>query len=242
VALNENIILEAIGVSCSKANAPEPLAPVRGISVAIHERTLSLIAGGDQDGGSLLLRLLGLLETPDEGDVLVRGVGTRQLADDARADLRSRHFGFLFALPYLLPSFSVVENVAMPLFKISGVGAAEAQQRTESMLEYVGMMGHADSAVGRLTFPDQHRVSLARALVNQPDMLIVENVDAELSGADLFEFIALIQRASAEFGVGVALTAKDRELARFTDRVVELSGGAICRDSRAAVKGGGAAV
>ena len=239
---NGNIILETRGVSCSKVDGAEPLSPVIGVSLSVHEKTLNLLTGGGQDGGNLLLRLLGLLETPDVGAVYFHGQATGRLADEARADLRSQHYGFLFAQPFLLPSFSVIENVAMPLFKISGVSAAEAQRRTEAMLEFVGIGNHAETAVGQLSFPEQQRVSLARALVNQPDILIVENVDAELSGGALFDFMEIIRRAASAFGTAAILTTKDRELAKFADRVVELACGAVFRDSQTAVKEGGAAV
>ena len=229
-------------MSCLKEDVEEPLSPVRGVSLPIRAKTLNLLTGGEKDGGNLLLRLLGLLELPDEGEIYFHGQGTKQLASEVRAELRSHHYGFLFAQPYLLPSFSVVENVAMPLFKISGVGATEAQQRTEAMLEFTGMSDRGDATVGQLTFPEQQRVSLARALVNQPDILIVENVDAGLSGVELAGFMDLIRRAVLEFGPAAILTAQERDLARFTDRVVGFAGGVICSDSLTAVKHGGAAV
>ena len=240
MAGNANIILEARGVSCLGASNAGPLAPVRGLSLAIREKTLNLLAGDEQCGGNLLLRLLGLLETPGEGEIFFRGAGTRQLPEEARAELRNQRYGFLFAEPFLLPSFSVVENVAMPLFKISGVGADEAQQRTEAMLRFTGMLNFGNEGVGRLTHVEQQRVSLARALVNQPEVLIIENVDAGLAGEELSGFIDLIQRAGIEFGTTTILTATDRGLLNATGRVIELSGGTIFHDSLATVENGGA--
>ncbi len=242
MAENANIILEARGVSCSRASDAGPLAPVCDLSLAIHEGTLNLLAGDEQGGGHLLLRLLGLLEMPDAGEILFRGEGTRVLPEDARAELRNQRYGFLFAEPFLLPSFSVVENVAMPLFKISGVGADEAQQRTEAMLEFAGMGDFGNETVDRLTHTRQLRVSLARALVNQPEILIIENVDASMSGAELSGFMELIHRTGAEFGTTTILTARDRGLLNSTGRVIELAGGAILRDTQTAVENGGAAV
>lgn len=239
---NANIILEARAVSCSRASNAGPLAPVRDLSLAIHANTLNLLAGDEQSGGHLLLRLLGLLETPDEGEILFRGEGTRGLPQDARAELRNQRYGFLFAEPFLLPSFSVAENVAMPLFKISGVGADEAQQRTEAMLEFAGMGDFGNETIDRLTHAQQQRVSLARALVNQPEILIIENVDAAMSGAELSGFIELIHRAGAEFGTTGILTAGDRGLLNSTGRVIELAGGAILHDSQTAIENGGATV
>lgn len=237
---NTGVILEARGVSCSRAANAGPLAPVRDISLSIRAGTLTLLSGDGQGGENLLLRLLGLLEAPDTGEIFFRGDGTAGLSDEARAELRNQRFGFLFAEPFLLPSFSVVENVAMPLFKISGVGAEEARKRTEAMLEFTGMENFGDAAIGALTPAQQQRVSLARALVNQPDILIIENADSEMDGEEVPAFMGLVRCANAEFGTTTVLTAADRGQLHFTGRVVELAGGAIVRDSQGAAESGGA--
>ena len=236
------IILDARAVNCSRASNGGPLAPVRDVSLSILENSLNLLPGNGRGGEGLLLRLLGLLEMPDRGEIFFRGAATSLLSEDMRADLRSQRFGYLFAEPFLLPSFTVVENVAMPLFKISGVGADEAQRRTHAMLEFAGMGNSGDSPVDRLTHAEQQRVSLARALVNQPEILIIENVDAGMAGAELAGFLDLIHRAGSEFGTTTILTARDRELLKLTGRVIELADGAIFHDSQAAVENGGATV
>lgn len=237
---NGVIILEARGVSCSKAPASEPLARLQDVSLSIHAKTLNLLSGDEASGRGLLLRLLGLLDAPDEGEIYFHGAGTRGLAEEARAEIRNQRYGFLFSQPFLLPSFSVIENVAMPLFKISGADAQEAQQRTEAMLAFAGMMDFAESPVEHLTFAQQQRVSLARALVNQPEILILENMEACIGGEELALFIDDIQRAVVEFGVTAILTAGTGDAGKFSGRVIELEGGAIRKDSQMALKEGGA--
>src|ERR1700722_13063538 len=103
---NGNIILEARSVSCSKAPANEPLARLQKVSLSIHEKTLNLLSGDEMSGRGLLLRLLGLLDAPDEGEIYFHGEGTSGLAGEARAEIRNQRYGFLFAQPFLLPSFS----------------------------------------------------------------------------------------------------------------------------------------
>jgi len=230
------------GVSRSTAPGSEASSCVRDVSLSIQTKTLNLLCGDAQSGAGLLLRLLGLLDAPDKGGIFFRDEEMAALAEDFRAELRTRHFGFLFAQPFLLPSFSVAENVAMPLFKLSDAGPDEAQRRTEGMLAFTGMGNFAESSVGDLTIVQQHRVSLARALVNQPEILIIEDVDAEMAGDGLASFLETIRRASTEFGTTVILTARERELARFTDRIIEVADGVICRDSQTALKDGGATV
>ncbi|MGB8354929.1 MAG: ATP-binding cassette domain-containing protein [Chthoniobacteraceae bacterium] len=237
---NGAIILEARGVSCAKAPANEPLARLQDVSLSIHAKTLNLLSGDEVSGRGLLLRLLGLLDAPDEGEIYFHGAGTRGLAEEARAEIRNQRYGFLFSQPFLLPSFSVIENVAMPLFKISGADAQEAQQRTEAMLEFAGMMDFAESPVEQLTFVQQQRVSLARALVNQPEILIVENMEAGIGGEELAHFIDDVQRVVAEFGMTAILTAGSGDAGKFSGRVIELEGGAVRKDSLMALKEGGA--
>ncbi len=230
------------GVCCSTAPGGEVASGIRGVSLSIHAKTLNLLCGDARSGAGLLLRLLGLLDAPEKGGVFLRGEEVSTLAEDFRAELRTRHFGFLFAQPFLLPSFSVAENVAMPLFKLSDAGPDEAQRRTEGILMFAGMGNFAESAVDGLTIAQQHRVSLARALVNQPEILIIEDLDAEMSGEELAGFLEVIRRAATEFGTTAIFTARERELARFADRTIELADGVVCRDSQTAVKDGGATV
>jgi ABC-type lipoprotein export system ATPase subunit len=234
--------MEVQGVSCSRTQGAGPLAPVNGVSLEIREKSLNLLSGDGHSGKGLLLLLLGLLEAPDRGEILFRGEGTRTLGEDARAALRSQRFGFVFAQPYLLPSFSVVENVAMPLFKISGVGADEAQRRTEAMLDFTGMGAFAEALVEQLTYAQQYRVSLARALVNEPEVLIMENLDAGMPPGLLSEFIGILRRAGEEFGTAAIFTTKEKDVPGFEGRVIELADGAVSRDSQPSLKEGGATV
>jgi len=214
-------ILSAQAVSCGPSGERE----LRNVTVSIPEKTLNLLFGGP--GCHLLLRLLGLLEAPDEGEIFYRQTPTRSLSEQARATIRNQHFGFLFAEPYLLPSFSVVENVAMPFFRISAVDTGQAQKRTRALLDFVGLGHREQSAVGELSRAEQQRVSLARALVNQPEIVMVEAIDRGSDGGDLLEFCGTLRRAAQELGATVIVTASGNALAKTMDNSFEVSGGAI---------------
>jgi putative ABC transport system ATP-binding protein len=232
-------ILEARAVGCSNAPSGGEPSSVRDVSLAVEAGTLNLFCGDNGSGKNLLLRLLALLDAPDAGEIFLRSEPTRGLTEDVRAALRNRHYGFLFAEPFLLPSFTVVENVAMPLFKISGVGTDEAGLRTQAALDFTGMAGFSDATIDQLTPAGQHRVSLARALANKPDILIVENVDAAMPSEDIPGFVETIRNACRKLGATAILTARGKELAGFADRVIEMAGGGICSDMLVAVKSGG---
>src|SRR5438067_9580873 len=186
--MDENNFLSARGVSCQRTLHSAKASRVRDVSLAIEVGTLNVLWGGEGCGKNLLLRLLGLLEAPDRGDVFLHGASTRALDEPARLELRNRHFGFVFNEPFLLDSFSVTENVAMPLFKISGAKVEEARKHVEQLLEFVGLRAQAQLGVGALSLLDQQKVSLARALVNQPEIVIVENASARFSEHELMAF------------------------------------------------------
>lgn len=177
------------------------------------------------------MRILGLLERPDEGEVWFESQATSLLDDAARLELRNRAFGFVFAEPFLLDSFSVAENVAMPLFKISGFGIEQARIRTAQVLEFAGLAGAADWAVGDLSILDHHKLSLARALANAPRVLIAEDAGLQLPQRDLAEFAALLRAAPSFLGVSVIATAPAGAEILGPDREIRIEGGAVVADS-----------
>ena len=178
-----------------------------------------------------LLRVLGLLDLPESGEVLVEGRATAGLDEETRAELRAQRFGFVFAAPFLLTSFSVIENVAMPLFKISHVGPGEARRRTERLLAFAEMSAAAEARIDDLTLRAQYHVALARGLANEPKVIFVENLDGTLTGEELAGFAALLRRVPAELGTTVIATASPAFAAEKNDRVLEIARGVIVRDS-----------
>jgi ABC-type lipoprotein export system ATPase subunit len=201
---------------------------VRGISAAFPAGCFHVLRGEAHSGKDALLRLLGLLEPPERGEVWLRGVPTRALDDPARTALRNRECGYVFAAPFLLAGFSVIENVAMPLFKISQVGPEAARRRTIAVLDFVGLAGAMEAPAAELPPAAQRSVALARALVNEPAVLLIEELE---TGADAAEFAALLRRACEHYGVAVIATASPAFSAHDDDRVIDLAGGRVRRDS-----------
>ena len=217
-------VLEIRGVSCASGFG----LPVSADFAPGRFHLLTGDAGGDSQA---LLRVLSLLDLPESGEVFVEGRATRGLDEDARAELRAQRFGFVFAAPFLLASFSVIENVAMPLFKISQVGPEEARRRTERLLAFTEMSDAAEAAIDDLTLRAQYHVALARGLANEPAILVVENLDSTLAGEELAGFAALLRRVPAEFGTTVIATASPAFAVEKDDRVLEFARGVIVRDS-----------
>ena len=216
-------------VSCSRTVDSVPNR-LESLSTAFEPGTLNVVFGRHGCGKNLLLRLLGLMETPDEGEVIVRGESTAGWTDAQRLDLRNHHFGFVFEAPFLLPSFNVIENIAMPLFKLTGTPPEEAREHTERVLRFVGMSHCAEMYGDQLPLAAQLRISLARALVTRPAALFVENLDRVLTDDDLIDFLRLLGTARGADGCCVLVTAASGDLSSFGTRALEMSEGRVVRD------------
>lgn len=225
------MLLEARNVRCTRQLMREEPSAVRDVSLAFEPRTLNLVCGPGGCGKNLLARLLGLLETPDSGEVLFHGSPASALEETARADLRARRFGFVFGEPFLLPSMTVVENIAMPLFRVSSMNTDEARERTAALLDFTGLAGDAGRPVGGLPGEQRQFVALARALAHGPEVVVVEEVGARLCGEELFRFTELLWKSCAHFNVTAIVTACDTGLAALAHRVIEMESGAVRRDS-----------
>ncbi len=206
---------------------------VRDVSASFAPSSFHLLRGDAESGKNGLLRLLGLLERPEHGEVLLHGVPTSALDEIAHTALRARECGFVFAAPFLLGGFTVIENVAMPLFKVSQVGPEAARRRTVAVLEFVGLAEAMEAPVAELPPDAQRRVSLARALVNEPAAVFVEDLDSGLDPAPLGEFTTLLRRACERYDLAVIASASADCPRQAHDRVLDLVAGTIRSDSEA---------
>ncbi len=182
--------------------------------------------GPDGSGKGLLLNVLGLLEPADSGTFAVNGTLTGPLNPEDVQQLRNETFGFLFNHPCLLPSFSVAENVAMPLFRICGGDAREARDRTMEMLEFCGIDALETTLAGRLDADARSRTALARALVHQPSVLIA------ISPRENETLLALARRAAEELGLCVLWAGNEETLRPAAHRLLHLADGRLTGESR----------
>ncbi len=220
-------LLSAIDLCCARGGS---LGAVQGVSAAFYGPGITLLTGSPGSGHHLLLRLLCLMEAPESGEIALLGEPTGGWSEAQRADARNRHFGFLFHSPFLLPSFNVVENVAMPYFKLRDAAPEEAQQPMREVLELVGLEAWAEEEVETLSLEMQHRAALARALITRPEVIVIEAVDRLLRDAPLIAFLELLAEARDRFGVLFLLSTDTAALAGFADRVIGLEAGGIVHD------------
>lgn len=206
---------------------------LRGVSAGFAGEVLHVLRGEPHAEVDAVLRILGLLEVPERGEVLMRGRATRALDDTARAELRSLECGYVFAAPFLLADFTIIENVAMPLFKIAQVGPEEARSRTVSALEFVGLGDMIEAPAAELPPAEQRRVALARALVHEPSVMLIEQLDASFDTLPTEDFAALVRSACGRYGVAAIATVSPGFRAAERDRVIDFADGAIRNDSEA---------
>ena len=221
--------LLARNVSCSRTLGCES-EQLAAVTLGFEPASLNLLFGGPGSGRNLLLRLLGLIERPDSGEILVTGESTRDWTDAQCADLRNHHFGFVFEAPLLLPSFNVAENIAMPFFKLTEATPEQAREETHRVLDHVGMAEYADSAIEALPLWAQQRVALARALVTHPQAVFVENIDCLARDSELISLLELLAATRRSLGCCIIATAASRDLVHFSTRAVEMAAGRIVRD------------
>jgi ABC-type lipoprotein export system ATPase subunit len=180
--------------------------------------------GPDTTGRDLLLNNLGLLEPVDSGTIVLDGQIVANIPEDDLRRFRNESLGYLFQNPCLLPSFSVAENVAMPLFRICGTDAAVARQRTFEVLDFCGIAHLEHQLAGRLVPSEQRRAALARALVHRPKILVAMS----LRGSD--DLFDLALRAATELGLCVLWAREDGALGPTAQRVLQVRDGRIASD------------
>jgi ABC-type lipoprotein export system ATPase subunit len=165
-----------------------------------------ILESADAQAKHALLRVFGLLDEPASGEILLEGRRVTGLDSEELGELRNRKFGFLFASPFLLPSFTVLENVAMPLFKVAQVDAREAKSITEAILDLIGITELVEVPAARLSPLQQHLTALARAVVHHPRLLIIEQLGLNLSSEAGLHLLRVARQIPGRLGTTVIAT------------------------------------
>lgn len=206
---------------------------MRGVSFEVTEGEFAAIIGQSGSGKSTLLNMLGLLDTPTAGRVLYRGVDSAMLDKKARAKLRNELIGFVFQFHYLLPEFSVFENVAMPAFIAGDMQPAEIRSRALEALDLLGLDGLEDKNANQLSGGQKQRVAIARALMNRPALVLADEPTGNLDTVNTNLVYDLFRKISSETGTAFMIVTHDRNVAQRTDRILEISDGELVQDVRA---------
>ena len=202
---------------------------LQGVELCVEPGEVVAITGASGVGKSTLLHLLGALDRPSGGDVLVAGRSLAGLDGEGLAEIRNRHLGFVFQFHHLLRDFSALENVAMPC-RVGGASVEAARHRARELLEAVGLGARLDHPPTQLSGGEQQRVAVARALANEPEVLLADEPSGNLDGPTSQELHDLLFRLRGEEGTAMILVTHNLELAGRADRVLRLKHGILQPD------------
>ena len=202
------------------------LEVLKGVSLQINEGEIVSIVGSSGAGKSTLLHIIGTLDRPDSGTLVINGVEAGKLKDKKLSDFRNRSIGFVFQFHHLLPEFTALENVCIPAF-IAGKSQAEAEKRAAELLGFLGLgerMGHKPS---ELSGGEQQRVAVARALVNRPAVVLADEPSGNLDSRSAKELHQMFFDLRKEFNQTFVIVTHNDELANMADRKLEMKDGQI---------------
>jgi putative ABC transport system ATP-binding protein len=202
---------------------------LRGVDLGVRQGEMLAIMGRSGSGKSTLLTLLGGVDVPTSGQVLLEEKDLAHMTDDERTLIRRQRIGFIFQSFNLLPILTAEENVALPL-ELDGVSTAEARQRAIEALETVGMSGRRTHIPGKLSGGEQQRVAIARALAIRPAILLADEPTGNLDSATGKKVTAMLRKLVDEHGQTIVLVTHDAAVASHADRVVHLADGLVERE------------
>jgi lipoprotein-releasing system ATP-binding protein len=221
-------VLEARGVERVLGAGEGAARILHGIDLTIERGQFVALTGPSGSGKSTLLYLLGALDRPSAGEVLVGGEPTAALGDEARAQLRNRKLGFVFQFHFLLPEFSAEENVIIPLLQ-KGWPEAKCRERAREVLAQLGLAEKSRRRPSQLSGGEQQRVAIARALANRPDVILADEPTGNLDSRNAENVFEIFQRLSGE-GLTIVMVTHDVGLASRVSRRVSLRDGRLAAD------------
>jgi putative ABC transport system ATP-binding protein len=203
------------------------VSAVRDVSLKVDRGEFIVISGRSGSGKSTLLNMMAGLAKPTFGQILMDGVEVWKRSDGEQARLRSQKIGFIFQFPSLLPSLTVLENVSLPAGFAGASGKAERCNRASELLETVGLTGKVSAYPRQLSAGQQQRVVIARALVNQPELLLADEATSNLDEQTEREIMALLVQIRAQTGVTILLVSHASELVKYCTRSLTMVAGAL---------------
>ena len=202
------------------------LQVLKGIDLCIERGEIVSIVGPSGAGKTTLLQILGTLDKPDSGSVVVDGIETSTLSTNKLSEFRNTHLGFVFQFHQLLPEFTAIENIMIPAY-IAGMKPKEARSRAEELLAFMGLSDRATHKPNELSGGEKQRVAVARALMNNPAVILADEPSGSLDSKNKEELHKLFFELRDKFGQTFVIVTHDETLATLTDRTIHLKDGRI---------------
>lgn len=202
------------------------LQVLKGLDLCIEKGEIVSIVGPSGAGKTTLLQILGTLDKPDSGSVVVDGIETSTLLTNKLSEFRNTHLGFVFQFHQLLPEFTAIENIMIPAY-IAGMKPKEARSRAEELLAFMGLSDRATHKPNELSGGEKQRVAVARALMNNPAVILADEPSGSLDSKNKEELHKLFFELRDKFGQTFVIVTHDETLATLTDRTIHLKDGRI---------------
>ena len=222
-------VIELVDLHRTLGEGETAVHVLKGVNLTINRGEFCAIVGPSGSGKSTLMYLLGALDRPDKGQVLIGGQDTSKLGDRDLAELRNRKVGFIFQFHYLMPEFSALENVMMPMFK-RGTSRSEAVERANSLLSRLGIGDKTHRTPAKLSGGEQQRVAIARALANDPLVVLGDEPTGNLDTSNADNVFSVFEKLIKEEGQTFVVVTHDLNLAARTERIIRLVDGEVVDD------------
>lgn len=203
---------------------------LNNINLTFYEGEFTAIIGQSGSGKSTLLNIIGSLDKPTSGDILFRGDNISHFTNNEMANFRNRSIGFIFQFHFLLPEFTVLENVLMPTWIKYGYDTEKDKERALELLEYVGLKDFINRNSGNLSGGQQQRVAIARALMNNSDIILADEPTGNLDSESSKQIYKLLREINLKFKTTFIIVTHDSRISDMCDRVIEIMDGRIIRD------------
>ncbi len=220
----DGVVLEAVGVARTFRQGPVDLQVLSNVNFAVGAGERIAIIGASGSGKTTLLQILGGLDRPSAGVVRIAGSDIHALDEKQRGQLRNRTLGFVYQFHHLLPEFSALENVAMPLL-VRREPKHQAEEQARAVLTRVGLAERLAHRPHELSGGERQRAAVARALVTQPRIVLADEPTGNLDGANAESVFALMLELNREFGTSLIVVTHDSRLAARMDRILEIKQG-----------------
>jgi lipoprotein-releasing system ATP-binding protein len=202
------------------------LEVLKGVDLVIERGEIVSIVGPSGAGKTTLLQILGTLDKPNSGEILVDGINFSKLNEKELAAFRNKHIGFIFQFHQLLPEFSAIENVMIPAL-IGGKEQKLTMSKALELLEYLKLSGRKEHKPNELSGGEKQRVAVARALINSPGLILADEPSGSLDSKNRDELHKMLFNLRDKFGLTIVIVTHDKELAKLSDRVIEMRDGLI---------------
>ena len=203
---------------------------LKGVDIQINKGEIVTIYGASGAGKTTLLQIMGTLDKPEEGKVLINGVKLMQLKENKLADFRNKNIGFVFQFHHLLPEFSAFENVCIPGY-ISGKSKKHIHKRAKELLDFLNMGDRLEHKPAQLSGGEQQRVAVARALINTPSVILADEPSGNLDSKNKEELHKLFRNLKEEFQQTIVIATHDTRLTDIADRTINMKDGILWKNN-----------